>query len=63
MGTGAKHTCVLLGSGTLLCWGENAQRAASGLGYASTGTVDYLGGTPDTVPSKLPAVQIFPPTP
>ena len=62
MATGAAHTCVLLETGTLLCWGENA-RGQLGLGYASTGTVDYVGGTPDTVPSKLPAVQIFPPTP
>ena len=62
MATGAKHTCVLLESGTLLCWGENAA-GQLGLGYASTGVVDYVGGTPDTVPSKLPAVQVFPPTP
>jgi cysteine-rich repeat protein len=62
MATGAAHTCVLLEAGTLLCWGENAG-GQLGLGYASTGAVDYVGGTPDTVPSKLPAVQVFPPTP
>jgi cysteine-rich repeat protein len=62
MATGAAHTCVLLETGKLLCWGENAG-GQLGLGYASTGAVDYVGGTPDTVPSKLPAVQIFPPTP
>ena len=62
MATGAAHTCALLETGTLLCWGENAA-GQLGLGYASTGAVDYVGGTPDTVPSKLPAVQVFPPTP
>ncbi|HLK92463.1 MAG TPA: DUF4215 domain-containing protein [Polyangia bacterium] len=62
MATGAAHTCALLETGTLLCWGANAG-GQLGLGYASTGAVDYVGGTPDTVPSKLPAVQVFPPTP
>jgi len=62
MATGAAHTCALLETGTLLCWGENAG-GQLGLGYASTGVVDYVGGTPDTIPSMLPAVQIFPPTP
>jgi cysteine-rich repeat protein len=62
MATGAAHTCVLLETGALLCWGENAA-GQLGLGYASTGSVDYVGGTPNTVPSMLPAVQIFPPTP
>jgi cysteine-rich repeat protein len=62
MATGAAHTCVVLETGTLLCWGENAA-GQLGLGYASTGSIDYLGGTPGTVPSQLPAVQIFPPTP
>jgi cysteine-rich repeat protein len=62
MATGAAHTCVLLETGTVLCWGENAA-GQLGLGYASTGTVDYVGGTADTVPSRLPAVQIFPSMP
>ena len=62
MATGAAHTCALLETGTLLCWGANAS-GQLGLGYASTPPVDYLGGTPDTIPSKLPAVQIFPAAP
>jgi cysteine-rich repeat protein len=62
MASGAKHNCVVLETGTVLCWGENAS-GQLGLGYVPTGTIDYLGGTPGTVPSQLPAVQIFPPGP
>ena len=53
MGTGAAHTCVLLETGTLLCWGENA-RGQLGLGYASTGTVDYVGGNAGHRPAQAP---------
>jgi cysteine-rich repeat protein len=62
MATGALHTCALLNTGVLLCWGENGA-GQLGLGYRSLPPgLDYVGGTPDTIPAKLAAVQVFPPS-
>jgi cysteine-rich repeat protein len=64
MATGTFHTCALLDTGAVRCWGYNAD-GQLGLGYASRppAATDYVGGTPDTIPAKLPAVQVFPPSP
>jgi cysteine-rich repeat protein len=61
MATGELHTCVVLNTGAVLCWGENAL-GQLGLGYRSL-SPEYVGGTPDTIPAKLAPVQIFPPIP
>ncbi len=60
MTAGAAHTCVILGDGRVLCWGAN-ESGQLGLGYASAPPVDYVGGTPDTVPAKLPAIRVSSP--
>jgi len=49
---GAFHTCVLLDNAQVKCWGWN-QYGQLGLGDA----VDR-GGTPDTTPDQLPAVDL-----
>lgn len=60
---GALHTCVVLTSGEVRCWGWNAH-GQLGLGFVSgvtTGTPDWVGGDAASTPDLLPAVQIFPP--
>ncbi len=57
--TGEKHTCVLLASSDVLCWGHN-DRGQLGLGHVSAGSKDYVGGDPSEVPSLLPLVQVLP---
>lgn len=52
---GGEHTCALLDDRTVKCWGRNA---SGQLGYGHTRT---LGGSPETTPDNLPAVDI-PPT-
>jgi alpha-tubulin suppressor-like RCC1 family protein len=58
--TGLAHTCTILTDGNVLCWGAN-ESGQLGLGYASPSTAPFVGGTSQTVPSKLPAVSIFSP--
>jgi cysteine-rich repeat protein len=60
MGTGLAHTCALLNTGIVRCWGTNGS-GQLGLGYTSPAPTTYVGGTADTVPGKLDAVQVFPP--
>lgn len=55
---GALHTCVLLSSGRVRCWGHNAW-GQLGLGYASSLPIDYVGGDATHTPDKLPVVQVF----
>jgi alpha-tubulin suppressor-like RCC1 family protein len=50
------HTCALLSNHRLVCWGAN-ESGQLGLGYASSAPADFVGGTPDTVPEKLPSVK------
>jgi alpha-tubulin suppressor-like RCC1 family protein len=57
--TGAYHSCALLNTGELRCWGMNAD-GQLGFGYKSAPPTTYVGGTPDTTPGKLPAVKVFP---
>ena len=57
---GRAHTCVVLGDGEVLCWGAN-ESGQLGLGYASPAATPFVGGTPQTVPSKVPTVSIFSP--
>ena len=54
---GAAHTCALLDGGDVRCWGAN-ESGQLGFGYASAPPTDYVGGTPDTVPGKEPAINI-----
>jgi alpha-tubulin suppressor-like RCC1 family protein len=58
--TGALHNCAQVNTGDVHCWGMNAD-GQLGLGYSSPGQYGYVGGDPQSVPGKLPAVQIFPP--
>ena len=62
MAAGQLHICVLLNVSDVKCWGYNNQ-GQLGLGYASQPPVDYVGGTPTTVPAMLSAVQVLPPSP
>lgn len=57
---GERHTCALLETGSVLCWGYNAN-GQLGLGYASAPPVDYVGGDPEHLPGLLPAVEVLPP--
>jgi cysteine-rich repeat protein len=61
LAAGGRHTCVLLDSGAVRCWGGNAD-GQLGLGFASTApAATFVGGTADSVPSKLDVIQVFPP--
>jgi cysteine-rich repeat protein len=58
MGNG--HTCAILSNGELHCWGYNYY-GQLGLGFTSTGSPDYVGGTPATTPDNaVTNVQLFP---
>ena len=46
MAAGKLHTCALLNTGNVKCWGYNNQ-GQLGLGYASQAPTDYVGGDPD----------------
>jgi alpha-tubulin suppressor-like RCC1 family protein len=46
------HTCAVLTSGTVKCWGEN------GYGQLGYGDYDQRGDTGATAPGHLPAVQL-----
>jgi len=60
---GGRHTCVLLDTGAVRCWGANDQ-GQLGLGFVSTAPgATFVGGTADSVPGKLDTVQVFPPAP
>ena len=64
LASGAAHSCALLNTGAVRCWGLNSS-GQLGLGYASVPPMatTYVGGTAGSVPGKLPYVQVFPPTP
>ena len=55
---GALHNCALLNTGRVRCWGFNVA-GQLGLGFASDPPWGHVGGTPDTIPSKLPSVDVF----
>ena len=59
MTAGQLHTCALLNTGEVKCWGYNNQ-GQLGLGYVSQPPTDYVGGDPTTVPALLGAVQVLP---
>jgi hypothetical protein len=50
--------CALLNTGSLRCWGQN-DTGQLGLGYKSLLPTDYVGGTADTLPHKLPDLRMF----
>ena len=60
------HTCAVLSgapAGTAVrCWGRN-NRGQLGLGFVSTGAVDYVGGDAATTPNNatMTSVDVFPP--
>lgn len=61
MAAGGLHTCAVLNTKVLKCWGYNAD-GQLGLGFVSgaAGSAD-VGGTPDSIPRLLPPVEIFGP--
>jgi alpha-tubulin suppressor-like RCC1 family protein len=50
MTTGTQHVCAILETGELKCWGANFG------GELGLGDTTPRGGTPETVPAKLPAI-------
>jgi cysteine-rich repeat protein len=56
--TGALHNCALLDTGSVRCWGMNADGQV-GLGYASTSPFGYVGGDAASIPARLPSVAVF----
>jgi alpha-tubulin suppressor-like RCC1 family protein len=60
--TGGRHSCVLLNTGALKCWGENSA-GQLGLGYASLPPTSFVGGDARSVPAVLAPVEIFVPSP
>ena len=57
---GQLHTCALVNTGDVKCWGYNNQ-GQLGLGYVSQAPTDYVGGDPTTVPALLQPVLVLPP--
>jgi len=55
---GEQFSCALTELDDLRCWGRNDQ-GQLGLGYISPGPLDYVGGTPETVPGKQAPVRLF----
>lgn len=62
MTTGAHHTCALLNTGEVRCWGGNA-KGQLGLGFVSSQPTDYVGGDAQHTPDLLPPTRVLPPTP
>lgn len=59
---GAKHTCALLDTAEVRCWGQN-DKGQLGLGFASSAPTDYVGGDALHTPDLLTPIQVLPPTP
>ena len=60
--TGSYHTCVLLNTGMLHCWGYNVD-GQLGLGFASGPPgLDYIGGSSSAVPALLDPIRVFGPS-
>jgi alpha-tubulin suppressor-like RCC1 family protein len=55
---GTRHTCALLGDGGVCCWGAN-ESGQLGLGRVSKAPVDYIGGTPTSIPAVIAPVNVF----
>lgn len=62
LSAGEFHTCAVLDTGGVLCWGRN-DRGQLGLGFASPAPVDYVGGDADHTPDKLAPTRVLPPSP
>jgi len=62
MTAGEKHTCALLDTGEVRCWGQN-DKGQLGLGFVSSPPTDYLGGDAQHTPDLLPPTRVLPPTP
>lgn len=56
---GEFHTCALLDTGAVTCWGHN-DRGQLGLGYASSAPADFVGGDAEHTPDRLPATRVLP---
>jgi alpha-tubulin suppressor-like RCC1 family protein len=62
VGAGWAHTCAVLNTGTVRCWGANVD-GQLGLGYINgPGGVDFVGGTSTTIPALLDPVHVFGPS-
>lgn len=59
---GELHTCALLDTGAVSCWGQN-DRGQLGLGFASSPPTDFVGGDAAHTPDVLAATRVLPVAP
>jgi cysteine-rich repeat protein len=62
MTAGDSHTCALLDTAEVRCWGHN-DKGQLGLGFVSSSPADYVGGDAEHTPDQLPPTRVLPPAP
>ena len=60
--TGEQHTCAVLDTGEVRCWGRN-DKGQLGLGFVSSPPADYVGGDVQQTPDQLTPTRVLPPMP
>jgi len=62
MTAGETHTCAILDTGEVRCWGGN-DKGQLGLGFVSSPPTNFVGGDAMHTPDQLAATQVLPPLP